>query len=178
MPSGLPMTKSSLSSSLNSSGGTFNSNSSLNSTPTADRYAALKDLDEQLREVKPPSSNGAPTESAGNQINKNKAINRFNVYLIPYQFLAVPVNPFKNPFQPQQQIHQQPPPQQHQHSQQSYQNWTIPESQSPFNGFGSPVNGFGSPVNTNGFYFNHNNGIISPPTAFGKGGFGNPFVVS
>lgn len=68
MPSGLPMTKSSLSSSLNSSGGTFNSNSSLNSTPTADRYAALKDLDEQLREVKPPNSNGAVTEPAGNKI--------------------------------------------------------------------------------------------------------------
>lgn len=80
---------------------------------------------------------------------------------------AVPVNPFKNPFQSQQQQHQQ-----------SYQNWTIPESQSQFNGFGSPVNGFGSPVNTNGFYFNHNNGIISPQSAFGKGGFGNPFVVS
>lgn len=60
------MTKSSLSSSLNSSGGTFNSNSSLNSTPTADRYAALKDLDEQLREVKPPNGNGAATEPAGN----------------------------------------------------------------------------------------------------------------
>ena len=52
MPAGLPMTKSSLSNSLNSSGGTFNSNSSLNSTPTVDRYAALKDLDEQLREAK------------------------------------------------------------------------------------------------------------------------------
>lgn len=68
MPSGLPMTKSSLSSSLNSSGGTFNSNSSLNSTPTADRYAALKDLDEQLREVKPPSVNGVASEPTGNLI--------------------------------------------------------------------------------------------------------------
>jgi hypothetical protein len=48
---GLPMTKSSLSNSLNSSGGTFNSNSSLNSTPSADRYAALKDLDEQSQPV-------------------------------------------------------------------------------------------------------------------------------
>lgn len=50
---GLPMTTGSLSNSLNSSGGTFNSNSSLNSTPSADRYAALKDLDEQLRDAKP-----------------------------------------------------------------------------------------------------------------------------
>lgn len=48
------MSTSSLSNnSLNSSSGTFNSNSSsLNSTPSADRYAALKDLDEQLREAK------------------------------------------------------------------------------------------------------------------------------
>jgi hypothetical protein len=68
-----------------------------------------------------------------------------------------------------------PQPQQ----QQSYQNWTIPESQSPpFNGFGSPVNNNGF---SNGFYYNHNmaNGIISQPSAFGgKGGFGNPFMVS
>jgi hypothetical protein len=46
------MATSPLSNSLNSSGGTFNSNSSLNSTPSADRYAALKDLDEQLRDAK------------------------------------------------------------------------------------------------------------------------------
>lgn len=47
---GLPMSVSSTSS-LKSSG-TFNSNSSINSTPSIDRYAALKDLDEQLREMK------------------------------------------------------------------------------------------------------------------------------
>lgn len=58
------MTKSSLSNSLNSSGGTFNSNSSLNSTPSVDRYAALKDLDQQLRESK--TEVVAPTETAGN----------------------------------------------------------------------------------------------------------------
>ncbi len=47
------MSTSSLSNnSLNSSNGTFTSNSSLNSTPSADRYAALKDLDEQIREAK------------------------------------------------------------------------------------------------------------------------------
>lgn len=45
------MSLSSTSNSLHSSG-TFNSNSSINSTPSADRYAALKDLDEQLRENK------------------------------------------------------------------------------------------------------------------------------
>lgn len=84
--------------------------------------------------------------------------------------MAVPINPFKNPFHSTQQSQQQ---QQHQ----SYQNWIIPDSQSPFNGFGSPVNNNGFP---NGFYYNHNmtNGIISPPSAFGKGGFENPFVVS
>jgi hypothetical protein len=77
---------------------------------------------------------------------------------------GVPVNPFKNPFQSAPQ-------------QQSYQNWTIPESQSPFNGFGSPVNTSGL---SNGFYYNHNmtNGIISQPFGGGKGGFGNPFMVS
>jgi hypothetical protein len=56
----------SLSNSLNSSGGTFNSNSSLNSTPSADRYAALKDLDEQLREAKTVDTTPTPTtEPAG-----------------------------------------------------------------------------------------------------------------
>lgn len=53
--------------SLNSSGGTFNSNSSLNSTPSVDRYAALKDLDEQLRDAKTVTSDSALTsEPAGN----------------------------------------------------------------------------------------------------------------
>lgn len=53
--------------SLNSSGGTFNSNSSLNSTPSVDRYAALKDLDEQIRDAKTVTSDSAPTmEPAGN----------------------------------------------------------------------------------------------------------------
>lgn len=67
MPAGLPMMKNSLSNSLNSSGGTFNSNSSLSSTPSADRYAALKDLDEQLRESKNPNGDVVvPTEPAGN----------------------------------------------------------------------------------------------------------------
>lgn len=53
--------------SLNSSGGTFNSNSSLNSTPSVDRYAALKDLDEQLRDAKTvPSDSAQMSEPAGN----------------------------------------------------------------------------------------------------------------
>lgn len=50
------MSLSSTSNSLKSSG-TFNSNSSINSTPSVDRYAALKDLDEQLREIKEKDNN-------------------------------------------------------------------------------------------------------------------------
>jgi hypothetical protein len=168
MPPGLPMTKNSLSNSLNSSGGTFNSNSSLNSTPSADRYAALKDLDEQLRDSK---SELAQSEPAGN-LKSFGTLKDLPSNLI-FRPLAIPVNPFKNPFQssPLQQPQQQ-------QQQQSYPNWTIPESQAPFNGFGSPLNSNGF---SNGFYYNHNmtNGIIAQPTAFGKqGGFGNPFVVS
>lgn len=68
------MTTSSLSNSLNSSGGTFNSNSSLNSTPSADRYAALKDLDEQLRDSKIVEV--APTDTAG--ISEKKTIININ----------------------------------------------------------------------------------------------------
>lgn len=158
------MTTSSLSNSLNSSGGTFNSNSSLNSTPSADRYAALKDLDEQLRDSKIVEV--APTDTAG--ISEKKTIININFiffYWLLFICLATPVNPFKNPFQSAPQ-------------QQSHQNWTVTESPSPFNGFGSPVNTNGF---SNGFYYNHNmtNGIISQPSAFGgKGGFGNPFMVS
>jgi len=60
------MSTSSLSNnSLNSSGGTFNSNSSLNSTPSADRYAALKDLDEQLRDAKVVDEQPAVAAAAG-----------------------------------------------------------------------------------------------------------------
>lgn len=65
------MSLSSTSGSLNSSGSTpFNSSSSsINSTPPVDRYAALKDLDEQLREVvKETSVFGSPaaTSATGN----------------------------------------------------------------------------------------------------------------
>ncbi|KAL7045195.1 hypothetical protein ACKWTF_002166 [Chironomus riparius] len=147
---GLPMSTSSLSNnSLNSSSGTFNSNSSLNSTtPSADRYAALKDLDEQLREA------------------KVETVEQTN----PSATSAIPVNPFKNPFQaiPQQQTNQQ-----------SYQNWTMPESQNFFsNGFGSPLNSNGF---SNGFFYANNmtNGIISQSSSFGgKAAFANPFMVS
>ncbi|XP_070496621.1 arf-GAP domain and FG repeat-containing protein 1 isoform X2 [Chironomus tepperi] len=149
---GLPMSTSSLSNnSLNSSSGTFNSNSSLNSTtPSADRYAALKDLDEQLREAKVV----------------NETVEQTN----PSATSAIPVNPFKNPFQaiPQQQTNQQ-----------SYQNWTMPESQNFLsNGFGSPLNSNGF---SNGFFYANNmsNGIISQSSSFGgKAAFANPFMTT
>lgn len=59
------MSLSSTSNSLKSSG-TFNSNSSINSTPSADRYAALKDLDEQLREIKEKDNLNGQTSSSAN----------------------------------------------------------------------------------------------------------------
>jgi hypothetical protein len=70
---GLPMSTSSLSNnSLNSSNGTFNSNSSLNSTPSADRYAALKDLDEQLREAKAQSESTPAENNNSGSLNTHK----------------------------------------------------------------------------------------------------------
>lgn len=83
---------------------------------------------------------------------------------------AIPVNPFKNPFQaiPQQQTNQQ-----------SYQNWAMPESQNFFsNGFGSPLNSNGF---SNGFFYANNmtNGILAQSSSFGgKAAFANPFMVS
>lgn len=62
------MSVSSTSNSLKSSG-TFNSNSSINSTPSIDRYAALKDLDEQLREMKQKDTQN--TQTATNPVTAN-----------------------------------------------------------------------------------------------------------
>lgn len=75
------MSLSSTSNSLKSSG-TFNSNSSINSTPSVDRYAALKDLDEQLREIK----------EKDNTLSTTSPANPFNV--IPSSPTAQP-NPFQ-----------------------------------------------------------------------------------
>lgn len=72
------------------------------------------------------------------------------------------MNPF-NPFQTQQ------------HQQQSYQNWTFPETQTNLNSFGSP------PLASNGFFYASNmaNGIITQPLPFAAmNAFGNPFMVS
>lgn len=65
---GLPMSLSSTGNSLKSSG-TFNSNSSINSTPSVDRYAALKDLDEQLREMKEKDINTQTASHPANPFN-------------------------------------------------------------------------------------------------------------
>ena len=88
---GLPMSTSSLSNnSLNSSGGTFNSNSSLNSTPSVDRYAALKDLDEQFRDVKTsdkPTVNGDAFAVEGTTIvNGGLYTNYYYYYYYYYYF--------------------------------------------------------------------------------------------
>lgn len=75
------MSTSSLSNnSLNSGNGTFLSNSSLNSTPSVDRYAALKDLDEQLREAKVQSNEVAtPVEQ---NLGRNRKLNSVEITLI------------------------------------------------------------------------------------------------
>lgn len=84
---GLPMSLSSTSNSLKSSG-TFNSNSSINSTPSVDRYAALKDLDEQLREIKENHNQNTLTAAA--------PVNPFNIISSSSSPSAQP-----NPFQTQ-----------------------------------------------------------------------------
>lgn len=85
------MSLSSTSTSLKSSG-TFNSNSSISSTPSADRYAALKDLDEQLREIKEREIMNTQTQSvAATGIATSNVATGVN-----------PANPFKLPMQQQQ----------------------------------------------------------------------------
>lgn len=72
------MSLSSTSNSLKSST-TFNSNSSISSTPSIDRYAALKDLDEQLREMKEKEIQNTqpvptPTANPFNSLAQNMAV--------------------------------------------------------------------------------------------------------
>lgn len=83
------MSLSSTGNSLKSSG-TFNSNSSINSTPSVDRYAALKDLDEQLREMKEVNTQTAPNPA--NPFNSGQTApvgNPFQATQIPSS-IAVP----------------------------------------------------------------------------------------
>lgn len=80
-------------SSLKSSG-TFNSNSSINSTPSVDRYAALKDLDEQLREIKEKDNQPSNTLSAATPANP------FNVISSSTSVASVQANPFQTTTSP------------------------------------------------------------------------------
>lgn len=79
------MSLSSTSNSLKSSA-TFNSNSSISSTPSVDRYAALKDLDEQLREIK-------EKETQNTQNTSPLTANPFNS--LPQNLNAPQPNPFQ-----------------------------------------------------------------------------------
>uniref|UniRef100_A0A182KAG9 Arf-GAP domain-containing protein n=1 Tax=Anopheles christyi TaxID=43041 RepID=A0A182KAG9_9DIPT len=73
------------------------SNSSIHATPSVDRYAALKDLDEQFREIKLEQQ----AEANNNTITPNGTAASISDSITP----TSSVNPFKtaNPFQPQQQ---------------------------------------------------------------------------
>lgn len=86
------MSLSSTGNSLKSSG-TFNSNSSINSTPSVDRYAALKDLDEQLREMKEKDIiNTQPASNPANPFNSPQTTavgNPFQATQLP-SAIAVP----------------------------------------------------------------------------------------
>lgn len=101
---GLPMSLSSTSNSLKSSG-TFNSNSSINSMPSVDRYAALKDLDDQLREIKENDTQNTLTVAApanpfnGISSSASAQPNPFQATTSPHWYneqkgnLATPVQP-------------------------------------------------------------------------------------
>lgn len=88
------MSLSSTSESLRSSTGTFNSNSSISST--VDRYAALKDLDEQLREIKDKDlfNSGTSIESSPTAAVTPTNANPFKISATPSQPQIV-----SNPFQ-------------------------------------------------------------------------------
>uniref|UniRef100_A0A182PF81 Arf-GAP domain-containing protein n=1 Tax=Anopheles epiroticus TaxID=199890 RepID=A0A182PF81_9DIPT len=77
------------------------SNSSIHSTPSVDRYAALKDLDEQFREIKLEQQ----AEANNNTITSNGTAASISDSITP----TSSANPFKtaNPFQSQQQQQQQ-----------------------------------------------------------------------
>uniref|UniRef100_A0A182MX27 Arf-GAP domain-containing protein n=1 Tax=Anopheles culicifacies TaxID=139723 RepID=A0A182MX27_9DIPT len=113
-----------------------NSSTSIHSTPSVDRYAALKDLDNQFREIKleqqaEANNNTITSNGLGNVANINDSITPTSS-----------ANPFKtaNPFQTQQQ-------QQQQHAQQQTMAWPI----SGINGT-SPDARHQTATNGNGFY--------------------------
>lgn len=104
------MSLSSTSNSLKSSG-TFNSNSSINSTPSVDRYAALKDLDEQLREIKEKDNNNtlSSTTSTSSSASSSSS-STTSATANPFNVTSVQANPFQSTASPlwfseQQQQH-------------------------------------------------------------------------
>lgn len=155
-------------------------------TPSVDRYAALKDLDDQFREIKFENETNnnnistAPTGTSNGIMNGNHTN---EVHQAPS------ANPFKtaNPFQQQTQPSQT-------------MSWTIPGSTPPSNGFyaTSPYqNGFVHPQHlqngnvTNGIGFTNAfhttggviptvmpqfNGTATTATTNHFGHFGNPFM--
>lgn len=111
---GLPMSLSSTSNSLKSSG-TFNSNSSINSTPSVDRYAALKDLDEQLREIKEKDNNNtlsSTTSTSSSASSSSSTSSSSSAAVNPFNVTSVQANPFQSTASPPWFSEQQPQPQQ------------------------------------------------------------------
>lgn len=131
---GLPMSLSSTGNSLKSSG-TFNSNSSINSTPSVDRYAALKDLDEQLREMKEKDINTHTGSNPVNPFNASQTATVGNPFQATQIQPAIPV-PTQNGWHNEQQ------------------QFNVRNGNSP-NMFGSP-HGFGMNGVATGPYMNGN----------------------
>lgn len=76
--------------------------SSINSTPSADKYAALKDLDEQFKEIKVNTNSSSFSNGTGNannniSSNNNDPFNTSNT-MISGNGQPSSNNPFKNPF--------------------------------------------------------------------------------
>lgn len=163
------------------------SSAALNSmTPSVDRYAALKDLDDQFREIKFENETNNNNISTAPNGNSNGLINGNHTNEVHQ---APSANPFKtaNPFQQQTQASQT-------------MSWTIPGSTPPSNGFyaTSPYqNGFVHPQHmqngnvTNGIGFTNAfhptggviptgmpqfNGTATTATTNHFGHFGNPFM--
>ncbi|XP_053693806.1 uncharacterized protein DDB_G0283357 [Sabethes cyaneus] len=156
------------------------------STPSIDRYAALKDLDDQFREIK------LECETNNNNNNNSHIVNGTSNGLLNGNHSsdvhqAPTANPFKsaNPFQQQPQV-------------QPSLNWSIPGStpvggtiSSGFYGTSPYQNGFAQAhlLNGNGVGFTNafHQPVSSAATAFGSsaqvvpqfnGHFGNPFVAA
>ncbi|XP_055839829.1 putative uncharacterized protein DDB_G0286901 isoform X2 [Episyrphus balteatus] len=191
----LPISNSTTSNSLSSSSATFNSSSSLAASPPADRYAALKDLDEQLRESKAVAAAAAAAvaTSVVDSFGDNPNANPFKTVVNSHQTPQI-ANPFQaNPSQqnqgttnlfgglpPQNQQQQQHNgltngfiggiPVQQQQQQQAFYNYA--------NGFGvvpQTTNLYSAGPNGCGFGF----GTMQQPISNGGGAaFNNPFAAT